>query len=133
MKSQIHEHQRNFKTVSKNYKISLLIVSIVIVVIGSSFSNKEKMENIPTKAFSYQKDIAPILTTSCTPCHFPPDGRKLPLENYDHVKQNIDSIIVRVKLPKDARGFMPFKNKKPALNDSLIAVLVQWKEQNMPE
>ena len=117
----------------KNFKIRLLIIPLVIVVISSGFSKNENLQNIPTKELSYQKDIAPIMTTSCTPCHLPPNGRKLPLENYDHVKQNIDSIIARVKLPKEADGFMPFKSKKPALNDSLIAVLVAWKEQNMPE
>jgi hypothetical protein len=36
-------------------------------------------------------------------------------------------------LPQEDRKFRPPRNKKPALNDSLIAVLVKWQQQNMPE
>lgn len=84
-------------------------------------------------ALSYNKDIVPILQTSCTPCHFPPDGRKEPLNSYETVKNNISAVIERVKLSKDNPKFMPFKNKRPALNDSLIVVLETWQKQNMPE
>ena len=63
----------------------------------------------------------------------PSRRKKKPLESYAHVKENITDIIVRVKLPKDNIEFMPFKSKKPALNDSLIAILEKWEKQNMPE
>ena len=82
---------------------------------------------------SYAKDIVPILQNSCTPCHFPPDGRKEPLDSYEAVKKNIVEVIERVKLPTDHRKFMPFKSKKPVLSDSLIVVLETWQKQNMPE
>lgn len=82
---------------------------------------------------SYHKDIVPIMQVSCTPCHFPPEGRKEPLNSYETVKNNISAIIERVKLPKDHPQFMPFKSKKPVLNDSLIAILETWQKQNMPE
>ena len=45
--------------------------------------------------------------------------------------ENIDDIIRRVKLPHDHPEFMPFKSKKEPLSDSLINVLVVWKEQGM--
>jgi hypothetical protein len=96
--------------------------------------SKKATTTAPVAAtFSYQKDIVPIMQTSCTPCHFPPDGRKEPLNSYDAVKNHVADVIERVKLPQDNMKFMPFKNKKPALSDSLINVLVQWKNQNMPQ
>jgi hypothetical protein len=83
-------------------------------------------------AVSFEKDVMPIMQASCTPCHFPPDGRKKPLNNYDAVKANIVDVIARVKLPHDAKGFMPWQSKKPPLTDSAINVLVEWQKQNMP-
>ena len=85
------------------------------------------------KLISYNTDVAPMLTTSCTPCHFPPQGRKEPLDNYEHVKANIKEMIELVKLPETDPKFMPFKNKKPALTQDQIATLEKWQEQNMPE
>ena len=84
------------------------------------------------KALSFEKDVMPIMQSSCTPCHFPPDGRKKPLNNYDAVKANIDDILMRVKLPHEDNKFMPWKSKKPPLSDTAINVLVEWKNQNMP-
>ncbi len=92
------------------------------------------MENKPTEPqISYKTDIAPMMTTSCTPCHFPPQGRKEPLDNYEHVKANIKEIIELVKLPETDPKFMPFKSKKPALTAAQIATLEKWQQQNMPE
>ena len=82
---------------------------------------------------SFEKDVMPILKTSCTPCHFQPDGRKEPLNTYDAVKKNLAEMLTRVKLPATDNKFMPFKSKKPALSDSPINVLVQWQAQNMPQ
>jgi len=107
-------------------------VIFFVVVLQNCKSAKINGYQAPT-TLSYNKDIVPILQTSCTPCHFPPDGRKEPLNSYETVKNNISAVIQRVKLPKEDIKFMPFKSKKPALNDSLIAVLETWQKQNMPE
>lgn len=118
----------------KKYKLALLIISISIVLINCKSTNKSTTSYTKVeKKVSYVKDIKPILETSCIPCHFPPQGRKEPLDNYANVKENISSIIERITLPQDDRKSMPPKNKKPALNDSLVAVLVNWQKQNMPE
>jgi hypothetical protein len=86
-----------------------------------------------TTTISYEKDIAGIMTASCAPCHFPPDGKKEPLDSYEAVRNNINDIIERVKLPQSDMRFMPFKNKTPALSDSAINMLLRWKEQGMPK
>jgi hypothetical protein len=108
--------------------ITTLIISAVV------FQNCGPSKKATTPAtLSYEKDINGIMKTSCTPCHFPPDGKKEPLDSYDAVSKNIGEIIKRVKLPQSDMKFMPFKSKKPALSDSLINVLLQWKEQGMPK
>jgi len=118
----------------KKNKFLFPLIAIVVISIKCNTAKTSTMDTLPKeKALSFNADILPIMQTSCTPCHFPPEGRKKPLENYANVKENIKDIIARVKLPKDHVQFMPFKNKKPALNDSLIAVLEKWEKQNMPE
>ena len=105
----------------------LIISAAVFQNCGSS----KKATAAAPAALSFENDVIGIMKTSCTPCHFPPDGRKEPLDSYDAVSKNIGEIIERVKLPQSDMKFMPFRNKKPALSDSLINVLVQWKEQGM--
>lgn len=114
-------------------KIVFSLAVIALVVTSQSFTAKSAYQNPKDPALSYAKDIVPIMQASCTPCHFPPDGRKEPLDSYEAVKKNIGEVIARVKLPHDDRKFMPFREKKPALNDSLIKVLETWQAQNMPE
>ncbi len=118
----------------KKFKILTLILPFLLVLINCNTTKKGVMENKPAeKQLSYKTDVAPILATSCTPCHFPPEGRKKPYENYEHVKADIASIIERVKLPETDARFMPFKSKKPALTQNQIAILETWQNQNMPE
>ncbi|MES2747025.1 MAG: hypothetical protein V4648_01525 [Bacteroidota bacterium] len=112
---------------------SIGVIFLVVILQGSSIAKTTSYETSDTIKLSYKKDIVPIMQTSCTPCHFPPDGRKEPLDSYETVKNNIAAVIERVKLPKDDVKYMPFKSKKPALNDSLIAILQTWQKQNMPE
>lgn len=75
---------------------------------------------------SYEKDVSPIIARSCSPCHFPPDGKKEALDSYASVKDNIDYILSRVQLPEDHMKFMPFKNKKPSLSKEEIDLLKRW-------
>jgi hypothetical protein len=122
----------------KKSRLLILIIPVILVMINCNSTKKSAMEAKPElkkgeKIVSYAKDVAPILRNSCTPCHFPPTGKKKPYETYEHVKGDIASIIERVKLPHDDPGFMPFKMKKMPLNDSLVGVLVKWQKQNMPE
>ncbi len=102
-----------------------------IAILSQCSSSKKAAASV--SVLSFEKDILPIFQASCTPCHFPPDGRKEPLNNYDAVKKNFTEVMNRVKLPVTDNKFMPFKSKKPALTDSLIHVLEQWQSQNMPQ
>ena len=114
-------------------KLLTVITFIAAALIFQNCGPSKKATAAAGTALSYEKDIAGIMTTSCTPCHFPPDGRKEPLDSYDAVSKHIGEVIERVKLPQTDMKFMPFKNKKPALSDSVINVLLQWKEQGMPK
>lgn len=92
-----------------------------------------KKDAKPVAAYTYSKDVAPIMQARCTPCHFPDGGKKKFLDTHSAVSANIDDIIRRVELPTDSSEFMPFKSKKPPLSDSLINVIRVWKETGMPE
>lgn len=105
--------------------ITLLALSAIF------FQNCGSSKKATTAPLSYEKDVVGIMKTSCSPCHFPPDGKKEALDSYEAVSKHIDEIIERVKLPQSDAKFMPFKLKKPALTDSAVNVLVKWKEQGM--
>ncbi len=113
-------------------KTTTTTAALLLMAVGFQFCSSSKKAAAPA-ALSYEKDMAAVMKTSCSPCHFPPDGKKEALDNYAAVSKNINEIIERVKLPQSDMKFMPFKNKKPALTDSVIKVLVQWKEQGMKE
>lgn len=124
----------------KKIKLLLLIIPFGLVLMNCSSTNTGKPEAKPEKketkkvaTTSYARDIAPMMTNSCTPCHFPPDGRKMPLADYAAVKAHIGEVIERVKLPQSDPKFMPFRNKKPALDEKQVAMLVKWQVENMPE
>ncbi|MEI9957682.1 MAG: hypothetical protein WDM90_15595 [Ferruginibacter sp.] len=114
-------------------KALIVTLCIATLVILQNCGSSKKINKVKEPVVSFEKDVMPILQARCTPCHFPPDGRKKPLNTYDAVKGNIADIIARVKLPKTDNGFMPWKGKKPALSDTMINVLEQWQKQNMPQ
>jgi len=77
-------------------------------------------------------NIAPIVASSCTPCHIPSKGgNKEAYDKYDNVKKDIDGILHRIQLNPTDKGFMPFRHDK--LSDSTIAVIKQWKDAGMIE
>ncbi|MEO5583071.1 MAG: hypothetical protein ABIR66_10280 [Saprospiraceae bacterium] len=111
---------------------SLVLVSIVLMNCNSSKKTTAMPKAKAEPVVSWSNDVLPILKGSCTPCHFPETGKKKLLDTYDAAKTNIDDIISRIQLPTTDDKFMPFKSKKPPLNDSLINVFVLWKKQMMP-
>lgn len=117
----------------KKIQLIALIIPLSVLMVNCSSAKKGKSDYVEAKKISYTTDVKPIIANSCTPCHMPPQGRKEPFENYAQVKEHIAAIIARVKLPKEDRKFMPPMNKKPALTDDQVAVLVKWQQQNMPE
>lgn len=117
----------------KKARLIAFIIPLSMLIVNCNSAKKGKSDYVEVKKISYKTDIEPIIVNSCTPCHIPPQGRKEPLENYDHVKANIGAILDRVQLPQDNRKFMPPVNKKPALTAGQLAVLIKWQQQNMPE
>lgn len=106
----------------KKIRLLTLIIPLSLLIVNCSTSKKRKSDYVEVKKISYKTDVEPIIANSCTPCHIPPQGKKEPLENYDHVKANIGAILERVQLPQDSRKFMPPVNKKPALTADQISV-----------
>src|SRR6478609_2913972 len=117
----------------KKLKLALLILPFSLVLINCNSTKKGTEYTAVEKKISYKTDIQPIIANSCTPCHIPPQGRKEPLESYDHVKMNIDAMLERVKLPQDNRKAMPPANKKPPLTTDQVALLTKWQQQGMAE
>ncbi len=107
----------------------LLILSIGIVFQFCTSTKKIQSQTQPV--ISYQKDIQPVIATSCTPCHIPSKGNKKPLDTYVAAKENIDDMIARIQKNPEERGFMPFKH--PKLPDSTIQKFVQWKSEGLVE
>lgn len=114
------------------FKIIALMLPLAAVLSNCSSAKKNK-DYVDVKKITYTNDVKPIIENSCTPCHMPPQGRKEPFANYEQVKTHIAAILERVNLPQDNRKFMPPVNKKPALTEAQVALLVEWQKQNMPE
>ena len=110
------------------------IFLMVIAVISPFCKTAQKaVSTTTTPTLSFEQNILPIMTQSCTPCHFPETGRKKVLDTYDAVKDNIVDIMARVQLPQDDPKFMPFKGKKPALTEAEINQFKEWVAQGMPK
>jgi hypothetical protein len=106
----------------------------IFVILGFVFtycSSGKKAASAKQPKITYMSDIAPLVTTHCTPCHFPPKGNKKPLNTFAAVRDDIDDIIVRIQKNPTERGFMPMKH--PKLSDSTINVFVQWKATGLNE
>src|SRR2546423_1002373 len=113
----------------KKFFVLTAFFAIVFILSNCSSSKKSTSSSNVHKA-TYAADVQSIITTNCTPCHFPSKGgNKKPLDTYESVKANIDDIIRRIELNPTDKGFMPFKH--PKLSDSTIAVFKQWRDNGM--
>jgi protein-arginine kinase activator protein McsA len=82
---------------------------------------------------SYNEHILPLMTRSCTPCHFPERGQKMLLDTYASTRNNIVDIMRRVQLATDHADYMPFKSKKEALTTVEINAFKEWIAQEYPK
>jgi hypothetical protein len=80
---------------------------------------------------TYAKDIKPLLTTSCTPCHLAGGTNPNKWDDYASAKGKITTIIDRVKREPGATGFMPRNGAK--LSAAQIALLEKWLKDGTPE
>lgn len=109
----------------------LFVLTLFLSLVILPFCSISKKTTSSTEGISYKEDVAPIIADRCTPCHFPDKGKKKFLDTYGAVRNNFDDIIARVQMDPSEKEFMPFKSKKEPLSDSLIQVLVSWKESGM--
>lgn len=106
---------------------SLLVFSLALVL---QFCTGPK-SSLGSKKITYAANIQPLVVNSCSPCHFPPQGNKKPLNTYATVKAEIDEVITRVQKNPGEKGFMP--QRHPKLSDSTINLFVRWKKTKMLE
>lgn len=106
-------------------------VILYIFITGSVFlffkacNSNEKSDVIsPPDKVTYERDIKPILATSCIPCHFPGGVSPYKWDNYEAVKYKIALIIERVNKEPGAKNFMPKDGTK--LSPESIAILRKW-------
>jgi len=112
-------------------KIGILF-SFVLVAIIFYQCNPARKAKASTPVISYNNNIQTLVMNNCAPCHIPEKGgKKLALDNYHAVKDNLADIVTRIELHPGEKGFMPFKRAR--LSDSTIAVFRLWKEQGMAE
>ncbi len=119
--------------ISKSSLHFTLIIGLVFIV-GSCKTQKTTVstpEPTSENKISYEKEILPIMKRSCTPCHFPEEGRKKMLDTYDATSKNIHEIIERIALPATDPDYMPFKSKKPALSAEEVKLFKDWLAQGM--
>lgn len=112
----------------KKTGVMLLLMSAIVLQYCSSSKN---VATAKEQKITYSGNIQNIMSTHCTPCHFPPKGNKKAYNNYLAVKEDIDAILNRINRNPGEKGFMPFKHEK--LSDSTINVFVQWKKDGLPE
>lgn len=110
---------------------ALLCLALTLQFCSSSKKAATAEASVTPTVF-YAKDIKPIMLAKCAPCHFPETGKKMPLDTYEAVRDNIQDILRRVQLPQDHMGFMPFKNKKEPLTAAEIQLLKDWVAGQMP-
>ncbi|MTI38161.1 hypothetical protein [Fulvivirga lutimaris] len=112
---------------------SQLFVSVLILTSSIIFQNCKPQQKVSDseKLISYEVDIKPLMVRSCTPCHFPENGKKKMLDTHDKVVADISEIIRRIELQPEEKGYMPFKSKREAFSPEEIALLKTWVDQGM--
>ena len=109
------------------------ISALIAIVLAVACSQKtapttsEEPKEYTGPKVTYLADVAPLMERSCSPCHYPEKkGRKMPLDSYVTVKDNLAEVLERVQLPKDHLKFMPYEHKKQDLSAEEIEMLKHW-------
>jgi hypothetical protein len=79
---------------------------------------------VDLEKITYMADVKPLLTGLCAPCHVAGGTHPSKWDEYNPTKNNINSIINRVKRNPGEQGFMPQGGAK--LSDEDIAILEKW-------
>jgi hypothetical protein len=116
----------------KKYFTLAAIIIAVILLSNCHSAKKAATKTTAAPALTYEANMQSLVSNNCSPCHFPAKGgNKKPFDSYEAVKENIDSMIVRIERNPTDKGFMPFK--RPKLSDSTINVFKQWRDEGAPK
>lgn len=116
----------------KIFPIALILsASIFLMQCNASKKVSKTATETTVDSYSFNDDVLPIFTASCTPCHSNPEGKHIYLNDYTVVVKNIDDILTRVQLPTTDDKFMPFKSKKAPLTEEQIKLIKDWKLSGM--
>lgn len=110
----------------------LLLSCLAVSAIIFTQCGPSKKATGKAQSFTYTTNIQPVVSTNCSPCHFPDKGgRAKALNSYDALKGEIDNIISRIEKHPGERGFMPMKRDR--LSDSTINLFKEWKESGLAQ
>jgi hypothetical protein len=84
-----------------------------------------------SKFVTFNKNIKPLFTTKCGPCHVENGDRANKYNDYNTAKTLITGIIGRVIKPKTDPLFMPKNSEK--LNNLEMALLRKWIDDGLLE
>ncbi len=80
---------------------------------------------------TYNANVKALFVASCTPCHVAGGTQPKKFDDYTTAKNNITTILDRVKREPGATGFMPRNGAKLAADK--IALLEKWLADGTPE
>ena len=86
---------------------------------------------------TFNRDIAPLMFQSCSPCHRPGEAAPFSLLTYSDLKQRVQQV-VEVTGTRYMPPWMPAESAHPLLGDrrlstAEIALFAAWQEQGAPE
>ncbi len=105
-------------------KIFISILGLSLITSCDTRTYEDISPAVPTTV-TYNNNVKPIMTASCTSCHSTAGGEMPFLENYTQVKNNITTVLSTMN-----NGTMP---PAGALPSTTIQVIQNWKNAGMPE
>ena len=106
----------------------LIVLTISCSFFSCSNNSTDDLTEPPAEIISYNKDIAPIISSNCIFCHTNPpvNGAPMSLSTYDNVKDAIKTrgLLDRISRAQGAPGMMPNGGMK--LPQSSIDKIIKW-------
>lgn len=108
------------------------VIGIISTALTYCSSARKAAKAAAAVKSTYTTTVAPVVASSCSPCHIAGKGNKKPFDNYANVKSDIDEIIRRIELNPADKGFMPFR-RTTKLSADTIAIFKKFKEDGLLE
>ncbi len=108
------------------------IAGLAILTLGLTYCSSSKKAAKAVPKTTYSANIAPVVASSCAPCHIAGKGNKKPYDNYANVKADIDEILKRINLNPTDKGFMPFRRTTKLAADT-VAIFEKFKTDGVLE